>query len=466
MQHTIGFSLAPFNISIAAILLVSIPAIGGAQTIYNVPPDTPPVTIGTDVIVNLSDGGELTSPVIGDGGVMNMDGGHVSGRIRADSGGSLSLSGGATDIFVPRTGSSITVYGYEFYVDNTLISGMTDPGSNMAVSVPFTSWFDAVLADGMPFSFRLNSSPDALPTQLVLVTVEKPTLPGLIEVSSPSSQHGISEGQRLNLLSGGIVPDYFIAGRGSKVSIEGGIAGSYATLIDAEVTMTSGRIGSDLLAVHGTHLEVFNGRVGSYLFVDQDSKLTTHGGTFGDFFFLEGEAELKGGEFDRIFIQGGNHAVDIVDGSFLGEIRVSENSKLDIHGGEFDLVRVREGSSVHIHGGDFGIGVSAFSTAEIVVYGDNFLLNGLPVPGLGDNLGDSVELPRNMIDALLAGKFSDGSSFEYAYNNEPTVGRPSVRGGFYAQYGATVRLVISKVPEPATATLALVALCLAMKRNR
>ena len=137
-------------------------------TILNIPPD-PDIGndqgIGSDTQLNLFDGG--TIGVRFDAGALdgtstnievNISGGLVGDGFRAFDGSTVNISGGGVGIdFDANSGSEVNLFGTQFVLDSIDIT------ASLTLNVPFTITdrdvtLEGVLADGLPFSFDLNST--------------------------------------------------------------------------------------------------------------------------------------------------------------------------------------------------------------------------------------------------------------------------------------------------------------------
>jgi hypothetical protein len=179
---------------------------------------------------------------------------------------------------------------------------------------------------------------------------------------------------------GGVVPNYFMVGLGSKVLVEeGGSMGHAVEAVGAEVTIAGGTIGGAFRAFIDSKVTISGGYVGDFLHAFQGSVVSISGGTVGGY--------LIAYEGSTVLISGGTI------------------------GHEF---HADAGSKVNISGGIVGDGFWADHDSEIHLIGKEFYLDGRRLEGLV-NPGDSLVLETRG-GRRLTGTFLDGNIFDFDLN--------------------------------------------------
>ncbi|WP_442484763.1 hypothetical protein [Aeoliella sp. SH292] len=112
----------------------------------------------------------------------------------------------------------------------------------------------------------------------------------------------------------------------------------------------------------------------------------------------------------------------VIDWNTTVEGTISNPTELNIHGG---LVRpnlfIDRDTSVNLFGGKVSHGFYFHSTSEVLIHGNEFRVNGVPVAGL-NQYGDSVTIDGDQlpINSIVSGTFEDGTPFAIPlyYGNE------------------------------------------------
>ena len=112
--------------------------------------DSLEVSAGSEV--NIS-GGTLRDIVAR--GLMNISGGSIERLFQANSGSEITISGGSIDAIAAGGGSEVNLIGREFFVNDQELDTLV-PGEAFTVTDRDGS-ITGLLADGQPFSFRLNT---------------------------------------------------------------------------------------------------------------------------------------------------------------------------------------------------------------------------------------------------------------------------------------------------------------------
>jgi hypothetical protein len=201
---------------------------------------------------------------------------------------------------------------------------------------------------------------------------------------------------------GGSVPPDFIAGPGSTVVVTDGINSFKA--VGANVNIVGGRI----------FLDAFSGSEVNISGTSDGSRIEAYN---------ESHVNISAGTFSKILAHSGS-VVDVAGGTFLrtSEYRTFEaeaGSEVNVTGGEFvgrfaALGRPTERTTVNIRGGN--IDVFQTQNADINLFGSEFRLNGVEIPGL------VVDQPLAIMErsVTLSGLFADGSPFSFDLNTPVT----------------------------------------------
>lgn len=356
------------------------------QRTYNVPSlllgDR--ANIGGNTVLNVADGGLITDRFdVYHGGTLNVTGGEILSpqlsafpRYFAWDGATVNISGGVVAGYSPLAGSTTVLSG-------GAVAGMrTSPGSNYEIrggdfrlnGVPyagsnFTSTdgdiFTGVLADGSPFvawDETFSSVSNVTLSPVALPPIEPS--PILVDGANIFDRYGLRPGESLTVLDGGDLGEHF-------------------TVVDAEIDISGGSVGS-----------IFS--VGSQVTLSQGAirgRLTT----------LQGSTtELSGGSLLNLVAGSGSSVT--ISGGRVGELSTARSgSVLMIEGGIVGpSFRARSGSTVLAGGGWIDPSFRADSGAAIDLRGGMFQLNNLPYtdPTVALSVGD-----------LFTGVLADGSAF-------------------------------------------------------
>ncbi len=194
----------------------------------------------------------------------------------------------------------------------------------------------------------------------------------------------IGSNTQLNVTGLGTLPDGFRAGEmdGTSTKVELNFSGQRADSIDV---------------FGGTTANLNHGVVWGVLIAHDGSVVNLS----GDVTFL------------RFFQAAHGSTVNILGGHIDAYSAALEGSHVNISGGTVkDSFTAVSGSTVHLSGGTFGDGFSFRNGSELIIFGDDFRIEGAKVVGMGQP-GDSIpiELP---IDAVLSGHLADGTPFAFS----------------------------------------------------
>lgn len=313
-------------------------AAGQFSTIYNVPPNFPPLptSLSPGTQVNVYDtgfvsgiqisanselnvyGGRLPYGIIAlEDGVVNVFGGAIidegQAGITVSSGAALNVSGGRIGIhdrggvrpatirafsgsnvvvsggrigFKTETSSSSSfrLQGADFRLDGALIAGLDTIGNVVPVNLALYSVLSGVYSDGTPFAFAINRGDQFANGTLTLERSAVAVGTPILTAPSDPLPLGVHAGQTLVVDEGGEVPMGFIAGWGSTVQMNGGTIGDRFEAVGANVHVSGGSIGSVFVAYSGTTVTMSGGELGSYFGALNGS--TVH--LFGTEFVLNG----------------------------------------------------------------------------------------------------------------------------------------------------------------------------------
>ena len=199
---------------------------------------------------------------------------------------------------------------------------------------------------------------------------------------------------------------------------------------------------------NAVQLNVSNGgTVPNGLNVSATVEFNVDGGVLGDSIFVNGnfifnapaEANISGGTFGINFT-----AIDAL---------------LNLSGGTFGAGFTAVGTEVNLSGGTVFNGATFGGSTAVNIFGNNFLLDGVPVSGLTSGIPNVIttrEVP-------LSGTLQDGSPFHFDLNFNTAVG-----GGDFFDQDVTVNLIpVAVVPEPtSTVVVALFATGAIGRRRR
>ena len=462
-----------------AIIVLSLNGIANAQftTIFNVPPDVAPDSIGSDTQLNLMDGGVLTgvptdpddpdsqgifaagSPdAISQNVELNISGG-VAGFLDIYAGATLNMSDGTVADLIAYDGATVNITGGTI----SELGGIAEAGSSVNISGGIFPWpfmfadqtnvtlsggaFGEVRYSGFSSGnltligndFLVNGSPPAESTLRTSGTVTgvfndgspfivqhsggiefqtvpiPPIDPTSIVINSEVAPYGIRSGQTITVMDGGKLPAPFTA-VGGTVNLLGGESDSVFAA-DSDLNLADGSV---------RHAQL-----------SQGSKLT-----------------ISGGSLDRVSARS-ESTVEILGGS-VHRVEAIAGSRIVMKSGHVGDVRLSSGTSMLLSGGsaarDSGETFDVQLGSELEVFGTEFLLNHrASVPGLNEP-GDTVLFTLRG-GSMLTGRLIDGSDFSLQLNEDFSFGRDRVHPD------ASLRLTLVPEPTAAAMLIATFALC-------
>jgi hypothetical protein len=214
----------------------------------------------------------------------------------------------------------------------------------------------------------------------------------------------------------------------------------------SEVVLDGGAIGSYFEAV-GTRVNVVNGNIGNS-FAAFDGALVdiVHGVVGANFGALNGSlVKVTDGRFGEYFHADAGSRVVIADGTFDRLFSALGGSHVTIRGGEFgERFYAFSGSDVTIDGGSFGDNFRAYDGSAINLRGTEFYLDGVPIVRTTD--GNPIIISDRNV--TLTGRLTDGSllSFELSSTDYEQNWRPFPLP--YDYFSANSALSVTLVPEP------------------
>ena len=314
--------------------------------------------------VNIS-GGNIGYPLASrfnanSGSTVNISGGDFRGAstfngFDANSGSTVIISGGSFNRdFNAFAGSNVELVGGEFLLNGGAFTGA-------AITLSTDDVFTGTLVDGSPFIFSPLESDeltDVTLTQSTLLAAADLT-PQFVNTNiSRTPPSGLRAGQELTLQNGGVL-------------------GTNFEVVDAILNIDGGEVGIVLESVRST-VNISGGNVGQAFNAFLGSEVNISGGVVGGFFDARAGSEVN--------ISGG--AVGLGFDAFSGSV-------------------------INIRGGAIETGFHARDGSVVNVIGDNFLLDGVPVAGLG--LGQVLEIENR--DVTLSGVLADGTAFSFDLNS-------------------------------------------------
>jgi hypothetical protein len=376
----------------------------------------PFLQIDGGTIMNISGGSVGIGLQARRGSQINISGGTVGG-FSANSDAKVNITGGAIGSFnVGDTSSKLKISGGDFRLDGVPIAGLETVGSTKGVNLkqhitesPVGSVLSGTLADGTPFLITTQAGDIVRNGALTLEAAAVPPVgPTNIQVPGNPAPQGLRQGQTLTVSEGGSIggPAGFIAGPGSTLNVSGGTV-SQLKASGAKVNISGGAVFLDAFSgsevnISGTDANAFGARVEAY---------------------NESHVAISGGTFSKILAHTGS-VVDIAGGAILRttDYRTFEaeaGSEINVTGGDFQgrfgaFGRPTERLAVNIRGGNF----REFQTshADINLFGTDFRLNGVEIPGL------VLDQPFTITErsVTLSGLFADGSPFSFDLNTPVT----------------------------------------------
>ena len=396
-------------------------------TIYNVPPDTAPASIGSDTQLNLSAGGSIGfdfnagatngSSVNAEvnisggwieiyfdaysGSTVNISGGTGFRLFEAHSGSAVNVSGGRVfgASFHADGGSTLNVSGGELRLNDTLISGLDLVGNSVPLNIPSGSALTGTLADGTPFALSSTDYDLIADGTLTLVAATLPAIgPTIINLPADPVPAGIRSGQNLNIDVGAVLGENFNAGWGSTVNINGGTIDENFETAGAQVNISSGKIDSFFDAYYGSTVNLTGGRIDSYAEAHDGSVINVSGGYLGYSFYAR------------------------------------SGSVVNLSGGSIGYwTRAFSGSTINVSGGSIGYDFDSYPGSAVNLYGDEFRLDGVLISEL-ETSGEAVDfnLPYG---SVLSGIHTDGTAFAFS----------SLDGDQF--YDGTITLTTTAIPS-------------------
>ncbi|TWT35479.1 hypothetical protein KOR34_03710 [Posidoniimonas corsicana] len=362
---------------------------------------------GTTLTVN--DGRIGSNSTAYDGSVVDVLEGQVLNGFNARSGSQITVRAGYVGgDFDADVGAQVELTGYDFKLDGLPVAGLATVGDAIGVDLGAGQLLTGVLADGTSFAFHSDDSDQLAAGTLTLRRTDAPESgPAAISVPSDAAPVAIRAGQTLTLEDGGELADYFVAGDGSRLVVEGGRVRNYAEAINAEVEVNSGEVGVGFSAFnsvvdlnggefsgtvdlfHGSTLTMTGGLIDASVNVYRGARLAASGGG------VEGSLSVR---------QSANATINAA--TIDGEVYAYANADVEIGGrSRVEGVSAYSGSRVTLAGGSYEDNVSLSSNSTLTLRGSGFRLNGAPIDDLvavGGKLGE--------LD-ILTGVFADGTPF-------------------------------------------------------
>ncbi|MCA9187007.1 MAG: hypothetical protein R3E01_09675 [Pirellulaceae bacterium] len=382
------------------------------------------VVAHTDSVIDISGGtlGPFTEAGLPDGSSSNVEvnisGGYVGGGFNANGGSRIVMTGGVLgnifgsggDSFNAYAHSLVNIFGGVFDYDfdtfedsNVHLHGgefmIDDQPAPVEVPITLSSWniLTGVLSDGTPFAIGAELDDEIWPQTVTLHEMMLPPIEAtVIHVPPETAPKSIRAGQTLHVHPTGNVGDFFRAGPGSAIVMDGGQLGNDSEVRGATVTLIDGTIGESFRLFGNAVFDVRGGRVRDFMDVGSNAVVNVSGGQIGI---------------------GARFGTDTVANISAGVI------------GSFF-----QGDEVLLSGGVIG---STFSANALTVEGGEFLLDGEAVSGL-ENPGNSVLVALNA--GVLSGILTDGTPFAFStqYNDS---------------FGGAIRLIAAELPDVGPAVI-------------
>ncbi len=268
---------APLTLCLAAS-----PASAQFTTIFNVPPDIAPGSIGSDTQLNLNETGVIGS--FFDAGAINGSSTNVE----------VNISGGVVgDWFDAYAGSTVNISGGTIgEVGFTAL-----PGSTVNMT-----------GGNMGRFFRAFSN--------TTVNISGGVIDKWLNAGNPN---GFGSNTIVNI-SGGTFGTDFESHAGSTVNISGGVfTGTFLPLAGSTINISGGTFGTVFLAQTGSTVNVSDGQIPGVFQARGGSTVHVSGGNAGDFFFAfpSSSVTLSGGSTGNYVKALATSSVDLVGTSFI-----------------------------------------------------------------------------------------------------------------------------------------------------
>lgn len=431
------------------VVIMPIPCFADFSKIFNVPNDDPPHGLLSNMQLNLFDGGVLPSifnlgNTYGDnsnvelnvyggwvgpsltaasGSTLNVFGGTIADSFRAAGGSNVRLAGGTLTSGYFDFGSSFTLVGNNFRIDDALAPG-AGSFSKIPVSIPLTSVLSGTLSDGTNFAFSGEALRGNTSIQYAAIPV---AAPGEINVPGDPVPKNLYADQRLIVRDGGQVSG-LNAAYGSAIEIYPGGTVTSARLIGTTVNMLGGRMDfgteagvdsvinlksgtlSSIFANPGSVVKMTGGTVDSRADFNNASLQMSAGNLWAGAYFRQGSvAEISGGfvGHERLFVESGSE-LRVTGGYFYGGIHVADGAAIVSGGSIANIV----GAKTDLSGGVIRDHLTSVAGGRTSLIGGSFRIDGEPVAGL-DSIGQQrqVNIPDG---SVVTGVFVDGTPFMFS----------------------------------------------------
>ncbi|MEQ8837139.1 MAG: hypothetical protein RID07_10090, partial [Lacipirellulaceae bacterium] len=221
------------------------------------------VRLGTDIEGGASlviDGGR-TAFDADSGASVKVYSGTALRNSRASAGSQVELRGGGIgDGLNNFAGEAFEIYGQHFEIDGVPIAGLDQPGDTQVVSISEEQLFTGTLSAGNPFVFTRDED-DRLNTVKLIRTDDLPRSSSPLVIDFDAGSTGAYQGRSLRVVEGGTLGESSGAGRGSRVSIEGGVVGPDFEAYAAEVEITGGQVGFGFDAFLDSRVVIEGGQI-------------------------------------------------------------------------------------------------------------------------------------------------------------------------------------------------------------
>ena len=418
------------------------------------PVDTSPTVVGAGDVSNglragqtltVEAGGSLGDAYAAVNATLNIQGGTVGDGLKLagsdvtigpDSivgsgvsafGGSIDLTGGRVgEDFRVQAGTDVRLAGgaigrgleidqnatATIVASDLKLNGETVTDSQVTLPRFSNDVLTGVFADGTPFAFS-QSTGDSLAVQISVeqVTLADPSLtPIVVDGSTTNVPAGLRPGQSLTVQEGGQLLEEFTV-LDSTLNVEGGFVTQTTEIVRSTVNVSGGEFGD----VSGSIEALF----GTAIQVSDNSTLNISGGNAG-------------------LVEINNDSVANVSGGAVGRIEIGGGGEVNFSGGSVNRLFVRGDGVLNIFGGPFDELVTAVPDAEINVFGSEFFIDGVLIDDLA--LGEMRMLDLSSGGFSLSGLLSDGSDFRFV-----------VRRSGLTTFSEDARLTIIRaaaIPEP------------------
>ncbi|TWU25972.1 beta strand repeat-containing protein [Bythopirellula polymerisocia] len=402
------------------------------------------VRAGAGSYVNLTGGDYYKGLELMSGSDVIIHGGNVDTYTKVDSQSEVEVAGGMfADGLTVASNASVTILGDDFMLNGQPVIGLQQIDVQLQLDLPDKYVLTGTFANGTPFAFSSEDRDSFMPGTLTLKIAPVPfPTPMQIIASIDLIPPGIRGEQTLTVDLGGVVPNNFMVGSGSTITVpEGGVVGKNLEAIGGVVNVQGGEVGPNLDAFEGSVVNISAGNVFYGLRAHFDSTLNISGGKVG---VSDSSQAMLGGT-----VWASTGSTINVTGGEVGSLRGEPDSWINISGGRIgEYSQSLDGAIITFSGGTIGNHFATGGNASLDIFGNEFRVDGQIVSGL-DSLGDSRQIDFNTL-AVYSGVLADGTPFALAHQDADYITPQTVLTFHHSQVAAIgpTHIVASTDPVP------------------